>query len=259
MRQMCKRRQRGFTIIELAVALFLFTLIFSSVAIPLQTRFEVKKIEDTEQLLDKVREALLGYASAHGYFPCPADDRSGGVEPAGTDHTSGACPAYFGFLPGSALGIPVTDAQGYALDAWGGRANRIRYAVSNHTVRAVTNPFTRANGMRSAGIASLADPALSLFHVCGSASGVVQGASCGAAVTIVSTTPVIVWSAGANASGGGASADEAQNPNPNGGSADRVFVSRLRVPNAAGEFDDQLAWIPMPILVSRLVAAGQIP
>ena len=31
------------------------------------------------------------------------------------------------------------------------------------------NAFTRVNGMRAAGIANLSDPALSLFHVCGSA------------------------------------------------------------------------------------------
>ena len=34
---------------------------------------------------------------------------------------------------------------------------------------------------------------------------------------------------------------------------------KLRGTTPAGEFDDQLAWIAMPILVSRLVAAGQLP
>lgn len=252
-------RGGGFSLIELAVALFLLTLMFGGIVMPLQARLEVRKVDDTERLLDKAREALLGYASAHGYFPCPADDRNGGQEPRESDHTSGVCPAYFGYLPGAALGIQLSDEQGYALDAWGTRANRIRYAVANQTVGGVANPFTRANGMRGVGIATLADPALSLFHVCGSASGVVQGASCGTAVTIVSTSPVVVWSSGANAASGGASLDEAQNPNPNGGSADRIFVSRLRIPGATGEFDDQLAWIVMPILVSRLVAAGQLP
>lgn len=249
----------GFTLIELAVALFLLTLIFGSVMVPLQSRIESRKIEETDELLAKAREALLGYASAHGYFPCPADDESGGREPATTDHTSGSCPAYFGFLPGAALGIQLSDSQGYALDSWGGRANRIRYAVANQTVNGVAKPFTRANGMRTAGIANLADPAISLFHVCSSASGVVPGVSCGSALTIVSTSPAVVWSAGANAASGGVSSDEAQNPNPNGGSADRIFVSRLRGNTSAGEFDDQLTWVAMPILVSRLVAAGQLP
>ena len=251
--------ERGFTLIELAVALFLMTLLFGGIVVPLQSRLEVRKFDETALLLDKAREALLGYAAARGYFPCPADDASGGQEPPASDHASGSCGAYFGFLPGAALGFAASDAQGYALDAWGGRANRIRYAVANQTIGTIANPFTRANGMRALGIASLGDPAVSLFHVCGSAAGVVQGAHCGSAITIVSTSPVVVWSAGANAATGGTSADEAQNPNPNGGSADRIFVSRLRGTTPAGEFDDQLAWIAMPILVSRLVAAGQLP
>jgi hypothetical protein len=106
----------------------------------------------------------------------------------------------------------------------------------------------------------LSDPALSLFHVCDSAKGVSPGTSCGSAGTIVSTAPVLIWSAGANAGlGGGASADEAQNPNPNGGSADRIFVSRVRSTIPGREFDDAVTWIPMPVLVGRMVTAGQLP
>jgi hypothetical protein len=113
--------------------------------------------------------------------------------------------------------------------------------------------------MRVAGIAALGDPALSLFHVCASGKGVAAGKSCGSAGTLVSTTPVVVWSAGGNAASGGASLDEAQNPNPNGGSEDRVFVMRVRSSVAGNEFDDIVRWIPMPVLVARMFAAGQLP
>ena len=41
---------------------------------------------------------------------------------------------------------------------------------------------------------------------------------------------------------------EAQNPNPNGGSADRIFVSRGVSAAAGHEFDDILTWIPVPSL-----------
>jgi hypothetical protein len=113
--------------------------------------------------------------------------------------------------------------------------------------------------MRTASIASLSDPALSLFHVCDTATGVAGAASCGTALTIVSTTPVVVWSAGGNALEGGASADEAQNPNPNGGSADRIFVSKVRNNVTGSEFDDIVRWIPMPIVVTRMIASGHLP
>lgn len=241
------------------MALFLLTVLFGAIVMPLHTQVLARKTEETQKLLDKAREALLGYASAHGYFPCPATDLSGAREPAASDHGSGVCATYHGFLPGALLGLQSADAQGYALDGWAASGNRIRYAVANHTVGAVTHAFTRTNGMRSAGISNLANSSLSLFHVCSSAAGVVAGTHCGTAVTLVSTTPVVVWSSGENAARGASSADEAQNPHALGGSTDRIFVSRLRGVPAVGDFDDQVTWIPMPAIISRLVAVGQLP
>ncbi|MES2563220.1 MAG: hypothetical protein V4637_10880 [Pseudomonadota bacterium] len=249
----------GAALVEIAIALFLLTLLFGAIATPLNTQVFARKTEDTRVLLDKAREALLGYAAAHGYLPCPADAASGGREPATTNHAAGTCATYHGYLPGALLGLQAIDAQGYAIDGWAGSDNRLRYAVAHYTVASVPLPFTRINGMRTAGIASLADSGLSLFHVCSSATGVVANASCGTAVTLVSTTPVVVWSSGENAATGAASLDEAQNPHSLGGSADRIFVSRLRGVPAVGEFDDQLTWIPMTTLISRLVASGQLP
>jgi hypothetical protein len=245
--------------IELAVALFLIALLLGSIAMPLQAQLEMRKAEETARTLDRARTALLGYAAANGYLPCPADDNSVGQEASGTNHETGHCPTWFGFLPAAALGMDVPESRGYAVDAWGTFANRIRYAVAPYTVGTVTNAVTRVNGMRNAGIARLSDPALSLFHVCDSGSGVSPGSTCGKAVTLVSSTPAVIWSSGANAGTGGASPHEAQNPHVNGGSADRLFVSRARSDAPGAEFDDQVAWIPMSVLLHRLLAAGQVP
>jgi prepilin-type N-terminal cleavage/methylation domain-containing protein len=249
----------GFTLIELALALFLIALLLGSIAMPLQTQVEMRKAEETAHILDRARTALLGYAAANGYLPCPADDSSVGQEAFGTNHDTGHCPTWFGFLPAAALGMDVPESRGYAVDAWGSSANRIRYAVAPYTVGTAANAVTRVNGMRTAGIARLSDPALSLFHVCDSGSGVSPGLTCGKAVTLVSSTPAVIWSSGANASIGGASSHEAQNPHVNGGSADRLFVSRARSDASGAEFDDQVAWIPMSVLLHRLLAAGQVP
>lgn len=252
---------RGFTLIEVAVALFLLSLLFGSVFLPLQSQLETRKLEETERVLDKAREALLGYAVARGHFPCPASSTSAGQEPPGTDHATGTCPAYFGFLPAAALGFPASDGHGFAVDAWGASANRIRYAVASYSVGSAenANAFTRVNGMRTAGISALGDAALSLFHVCESGVGVSPGSSCGSAKTLVSTTPVVIWSSGANAATGGSSRHEVQNPNPQGGSSDRIFVNRTRSTRGADEFDDVLTWIPMPVLIHRFATAGQLP
>ena len=138
---------------------------------PLQTQVELRKVEQTERILDTARTALLGYAAANGYLPCPADESSVGQEAPGTNHETGHCPTYFGFLPAAALGMDVREARGYGVDAWGSAANRIRYAVAPYSVGAVANAMTRTNGMRTAGVARLSDPSLSLFHVCDSGSG----------------------------------------------------------------------------------------
>ena len=255
------REARGFTLVELAVTLFIITLLVGSVMIPLQTQVEGRRLEDTQQTLDRAREALLGYVSSFGYFPCPADAASNGVEPAaGVDHVTGVCPSYHGFLPAALLGFTPVDDQGYAIDAWGGTsAHRIRYAVSSHTVGGIANPFTRSGGMSAAGIPSIGAHN-DLLYICGSGVAVNAGANCGAAQTLASNVVAVIWSAGQNATTGGTSAHEAENPNPNTlGSADRIFVSRVRSTSGAAEYDDQLTWITGFLVVTRLVSSGQLP
>lgn len=244
----------GFTLLEHAVSLSVIALVLGTIMVPLQTQIENRKVDETRRLLELAQEMLLGFVAANGYFPCPADASSNGQEPPGTSHATGSCPVWHGFLPAALLGFKPADEHGYALDAWEGAANRIRYAVSSQTIDAVAHAFTRVNGLRSVTLASLG--ATPLFHVCQSGNGT-NANDCGHAVTLASNAVALVWSVGPNARTGGASPHEAQNPNPNGGSADRIFVSRLASAVAGQEFDDILTWIPTPLLVSRLVLAGQ--
>jgi type II secretory pathway pseudopilin PulG len=244
----------GFSILEQAVSLSVIALILGSILVPLQTQIETRKNEETRRLVELAQELVLGFATANGYFPCPADGASSGQEAAGSNHTTGACPTFNGYLPAALLGFKPTDAEGYAVDAWESRANRIRYAVADQTVAGVASAFTRANGLRSVPLSSLG--ATPLLYICQSGSGT-SATDCGSAVTLASNAAVVVWSVGANAPVGGASVHEAQNPNPNGGSVDRVFVSRTLSTVAGSEFDDVVTWIPATALVSRLVLAGQ--
>lgn len=254
MRPCVDRQQRGFSIVELAVVLFVVALLLGSMLVPLRSQVESRKIDETRRSLELAREMLMGFAAANGYFPCPADASSSGREAPGSNHATGACPVWQGYLPAALLGFTPADAQGFALDAWGLTPNRIRYAIASHTLAGVTHPFTRANGFRSIPVGSFGNPAL--FHVCQSGNGVTS-ADCGSAVTLASNAVAVVWSVGANGPTGGTSVHEAQNPNPNGGSTDNVFVTRT-VSNAAGnEFDDIVTWIPTTVLISRLVQVGQ--
>lgn len=253
--------RRGFTLIELAVALLIVTVLLGAILVPVSTQVVQRKISDSQKALEDAKEALLGFAVANGRLPCPASATSNGVESfaSGGSAADGNCSNFFdGFLPAVTLGLTPVDDAGYAVDGWGGTQNRIRYAVSNETVATVTNPFTKASGMRSATMASMATT--NLLYVCGSGTGVVAGTSCGTAVKLTDGAPVVVWSTGANAATtGGASVDEAQNPNPNGGSADKIFVYHTISNLAGSEFDDIVTWIAVGTLASRMVAAGQLP
>ncbi len=269
---------RGFTLVEIAIAIFIITILLGSILVPLTTQVESRNYDATQRILDQARDSLLGYAAAYGYFPCPASSTTNGLE-ATPNHAAGVgtCAAavtganmYHGFLPAATLGFTPVDANGYAIDAWGLTQNRIRYAVSsvsvnstaNCTATAITRPFTAANGMRSAGRSCIA-AATTLLYVCNSGTGVTAGTNCGTAVALTSNAIVVIWSVGPNAATtGGTSVHELQNPNPTAGfSADRIFVSRTRATAGAagGEFDDIVTWIGPPALFNRLIAAGQLP
>ncbi|MDP2326263.1 MAG: type II secretion system protein [Gammaproteobacteria bacterium] len=259
-----RRGCRGFSLIELAVVIFIVALLLGSIMVPLKTQVESRNYDQTQRILDQAREALIGFAAANGRFPCPASLTSNGAEDgnAGT----GACalstigPAvYAGFLPAVTLGFTPIDDGGYAVDAWKLAQNRIRYAVARVTLPAGnSNAFTKPGGMRTATMKGISDAAL--LYVCRSGTGVNAGTDCGSAAnTLTSNAPVVIWSVGPNAATGGTSVDEAQNPNPSGGSLDRLFVSRTKSEGASGEFDDIVTWISTSALFSRLIAAGQLP
>jgi type II secretory pathway pseudopilin PulG len=243
----------GFTLIEQAVSLTIIALLLGTIMVPLKTQISNRKIDETQRMLELAQEMLLGFATANGYFPCPASASSNGQEPVGTDHTTGSCPVWQGFLPAALLGYRPTDPEGFALDAWEDTLHRIRYAVSSGTIGGVERALTRVNGMRTAPIAAIG--ATPLLYICQSGSGV-TAKDCGTSLALATNAAVVVWSVGANAANGGKSVHEAQNPNPNGGSVDNVFVSRSHSDADGHEFDDLLTWVPATTLLSRLMSAG---
>jgi prepilin-type N-terminal cleavage/methylation domain-containing protein len=251
------RRHAGFNLIELAVVLAIVGVLLGAVIRPVVADAENRVLDESRSVLDDARQALLGYVAAQGYFPCPADDTSNGHEagPA-TQHASGACLVWHGFLPAATLGLSSVDSQGYAVDGGRQPVNRIRYAVTDQTIVGVTNAYTRVNGMRRVGVASLDSEDL-LFVCANGADATATG--CGTATTLTSKAVAVIWSVGGNAATGGTSVDELQNPNPTGGSKDRIFVSRPRTIAAGAAFDDIVYWIPVNAVVNRALAYGQLP
>ncbi len=240
---------RGFTLVEMAVVLFIVGLLMVGMMFTLTAQIELRNAEETRRRLEEAREALLSYAIANGRLPCPA------VTPTGTNDGleapvgGGACTNYTsGFLPARTLGLGGADTTGIAVDAWN---NRIRYIVSSGS----SPHFTNATTLRSNGLATLP----TTLKICSTATGISASACSGTATYVVdSSTSIaaIVFSTGKNGNVTPTSADELANLDNNA-----TFVSRTPTPadSSSGAFDDQFAWITAPALYGRLVSAGILP
>lgn len=254
-------RQRG---AALMILLMIAGVVGAMFAIQLvgRTASERAQVAATTLALSQAREALIGFALVNGRLPCPASATSLGQESfaGGGSAANGLCSNFYdGFLPAAALGITPVDAQGYAVDAWGIVPNRIRYAVYTGTIGTpvgVLNPFTRTDGIKTAGLASFSTA--QLLRVCASATGI-TATTCGTATVLTNTAPAVIYSVGKNAPSGGTSADEAANPNPNSANNDQVFVSHETTPVGAtsGEFDDIVTWLTFDTLSTRMTQAGK--
>ena len=250
---------RGFTLIEVMVVIVILTILASGLAVPLAAQLQMRRAAETERTLDAAREALLGFAAAHGRLPCPASEAGGGEESfaPGGDATNGNCSNFYdGLLPGAALGLSPLDARGYVRDAWASPRNRVRYAVfgGGAAVNGVVNPLTREGGMRLATMPALGGASHFIF-ICSTAAAA-SGANCGpAANQLTRRAAFVLVSLGANAPAVPApGGDEARNL-----SGTPVFVQREASIASGNEFDDIVAWTPVHLVINRLLSAGLLP
>lgn len=268
------RPQTGFTLVELTMVLVIVALLLGGMMAMVTAQSEQRKWGDTQRQLEAARDALLGYAIANGRLPCPANSTSNGLEVRQSSGTYindcgalGEIPSanlhnYFGgvvsgvtygLLPAVTLGYQPVDTQGFALDAWG---NRIRYALS--ATYSVSEPnttnFTNASTLKTSGVSFLPNDLV----VCNVSPATITNTACDAntSVTNQNTVVAIVFSTGKNGATGGTGTNEARNLDSNA-----LFVSRTPDPSTAtgGEFDDQLLWISVGTLYSKLIAAGLLP
>jgi len=246
-------RSRGFTLVEIAIAIFIITILLGSILVPLTTQVEQRQVSETQKMLEDIKEALIGHAIAKGYLPCPDrittgggganDTANDGVE----DHTGTACfsTTQTGNVPWVTLGLGTTDP-------WG---NRFRYRVdpdfAHHTT--LFGFATSADLCVGPNQPACATPLPTRFTAPGPDGAV-----------------AVIISHGKNGYGAIKAQTGVQNPCPAGGcSADEVdnsaggtgYTTRSMTPagSPAGEFDDIVIWISKYTLYSRMVAAGKLP
>lgn len=235
---------RGFTLIEMAVAMFIITLLLGSVLVPLTTQVEQRQTSDAEKALAEIKEALTGFALANGYLPCPDKSAAAGAGTANDGledvDATGVCVDAEGNVPWATLGVASSDP-------WG---NRYRYRVdSSFSQRSPAPTFSLAS--------------VSGIDVCGSA-----GAGCPGRLTTASDgPPAVILSHGKNGYGAVNRDTSAGNPAPTSADeienadGDATFVSRTVAASGttAGEFDDIVTWLSKNTLFNRMVAAGKLP
>jgi prepilin-type N-terminal cleavage/methylation domain-containing protein len=235
-----QRCPKGFSLLEVAIVMLILSLVLGGVLISLATTKEIDDRRDSEAILNEVKLALYGFAQATGRLPCPATATSAGIEvPAG----GGVCTQQHGFVPALTLGLNgAFNDDELLLDSW---YSPLRYSVTS----ANTSAYTSSGGLSNAGINALAPD----FRVC-------DAAACGN--VIVDSVPAVLISLGADwASFDGADVDATENSGENTINGykhanDTNFVSSQYIEN---NFDDLIVWVSSSILITKLIAVGQLP
>jgi len=173
-------KQKGFTLVELAIVLVIVGLLVSAFLTPLSAQLDQSRNAAARRDLQEIKDVLLGFVVVNSRLPCPDTDGDGTEDAcANTNATSSTG----GNLPWADLGLKSTDPWGRAY----------QYRVNN----AFTTNFLLTTVGTGAGI----------IRVC-------TDNTC--AFTESSNVPVLVFSLGKNGSALPVSLDEQENTDGDG-------------------------------------------
>ena len=243
--------ERGFTLLEVAIAVVVVSFLLVGLLGPLSTRIEQQERQKTSDQLEEIKEALYGYAVANGALPCPDTDGNGTQ-----DRTTGSpwgCARAAGSIPWVDLGVP-------GLDTW----NRpFRYRV--------TRNFTDQFGVgipptppSSPGCP--ASPTQASFALCSDGDITVLDGDGGNVVA--GKIPAVVMSHGKHRFDPTNGTDppsphEIENfeneDAPISGDTPGTVVARGYTGGSGQAYDDLVVWLSPNILKNRMIMAGRLP
>lgn len=261
-------RQRGFTLLEMAIVIFIVGMLTAGVIGPVQVQLEARDRRKTLDVMAQASEALYGFAITHRRLPCPDTDGDGMADPQFTVASGGDCDSESGFLPWAELGVDGGDAWGNHL-TYHVRERQFTFPAQNSTCDGATTDEFDLCSQGNIDIETRGDDA--------STSGLSEGKFKFPAARPENVAAVIV-SHGRNGYGAtgldniargvvpAGNDDEAENADD-----DEVFMSRAYSQNQEAcsddsgegsplcEFDDLVMPVSRSMLVSRMVSAGQLP
>ena len=235
--------QKGFTLIELAMVLFIVGLMLGGLLTPLATKVEYENRNQTIQDMAEIKEVLIGFAMLNGYLPCP-DTTDDGVEDTVTLGSGETCASDVGNLPWITLGVTENDA-------WG---NHYNYRVDNEFADRGDSAIT--DGTSTDTCTSTANIS---FALCSEGDIKVVDAD-GSSTIVADNIPAIIVSHGSNASETPTAHeeenyDDSSNPNDDL----KTFVKKDYSEDATEGFDDIVVWLSPHLLRNRMVTAGVLP
>jgi prepilin-type N-terminal cleavage/methylation domain-containing protein len=266
------RCARGFTLVELAIVIFIIGLLIAGLIGPVEVQLEARDRHRTQVALDAAGEALYGYALSNRRLPCPDQDGDGMEDPTfdPSNASTATCDGDGGFLPWADLAVGPGDA-------WG---NRFTYRVTAPSyIRPAQDTVCNgdAGGTLEFDICATGDIEILTRGDDASSSANIEGKFEFAAISPGSVVAVVL-SHGRNGYGAtgtdgslreavpSSNADEDENAD-----GDNGFVARRYSRTQSGcaddddegtplcEFDDLVLPISRSILNSRMVSAGQLP
>jgi prepilin-type N-terminal cleavage/methylation domain-containing protein len=276
--------KRGFTLVELAIVLFIVALLLGGMMNTLGSQVEQQKIKETQRILDEAKEVLIGFATAHGRLPCPDTDIDGAENvsaPVITNNSpvAGQSTQVFSACLSAEGDFPFSTAGTSRLDGWG---HRLRYRV--------TPAFGQSSiiwsGLNATGSTVSVAPGF-ILTTTGNINIQTRGDNPATpspsietkfASNLAANVPAIVISHGKNGYGArdmdgislpgapSSNLDEIMNTNP----ASATKISRIITQQYAScsdtaeglpscEFDDLVTWLSPNILFNRMIAAGRLP
>ncbi|MDM8561166.1 prepilin-type N-terminal cleavage/methylation domain-containing protein [Candidatus Parabeggiatoa sp. HSG14] len=234
---------KGFSLIEVAIVLVIIGLLAMGLLTPIAVQMDLKKIKQTDKTLEKIKEALLGFAVINGRLPCSAPDKDKDKEgneilekDKGKEHEDWC--EKEGFLPWKNLGVG-------RYDGWG---NPFRYRAEDEYSKdpmilseVLVKADETGSGLRIRNREieddSKSSPKKYFYFT---------------TKTNDSRVVAVIFSHGKN----GKPYDDDTNNDDNAHSSNRIFVYDGYIEN---KFDDRLTWLSRNTLMNRLLLAKKLP